>query len=94
MERAAVAQRHANQCPLGRLGRLADGLRHLARFAGAVADSAALVADHDDGGKRKAPAALHHLRDTVDGDQLVGQFAFFVAFPSSLAIAGPAGTTG
>src|SRR5689334_8022573 len=85
MERAAVAQRHPDQAALGRLGRLADRLGHLARLAGAVADPAALVADHHDGGEGEAPAALHHLGDAIDGDQLVGQFVFLVA----LAVAAP-----
>ena len=41
MQRAALAQRHADHAALGRFGRLADRLRHLARLAGAVADAAA-----------------------------------------------------
>ena len=40
MQRAALAQRHADHAALGLLGRLADRLRHLARLAGAVADAA------------------------------------------------------
>src|SRR5258707_14982914 len=95
MQRAAVAQRHADQPALGRLGRLADRLRHLARLAGAVADAAALVADDDDPGKGEAPAALHHLRHAIDGDQLVLQFVVLVAIAVAPAIArGTAGTTG
>ena len=79
MQRAAVAQRHADQAALGRFRRLADRLGHLARLAGAVADAAALVADDDDRREGEAPAALHHLRDAIDGDQLVDQFVFLVA---------------
>jgi hypothetical protein len=85
MQRAAVAQRHADQAALGGFRGLADRLGHLARLAGAVADAAALVADHHDRGEGEAPAALHHLRDAIDGDQLVGQFVFLVA----IAVAAP-----
>src|SRR6266478_6763317 len=42
VQRAAVAQRHADQAALGSFGGLADGLRHLTGLAGAVADAAAL----------------------------------------------------
>ena len=98
MQGAAVAQRHADQAALGRFRRLADRLGHLARLAGAVADPAALVADHDDRGKGEAPAALHHLRDAIDGDQLVGQFVFGIvaaAVATAIAVArGTAGTAG
>src|SRR6266851_3641039 len=93
MQRAAVAQRHPDQPALGGLGRLADRLGHLARLAGAVADAAALVADDDDRGEGEAPAALHHLRDTIDGDQLVGQFVVLVAVASPIA-RGTAGAAG
>ena len=75
MQRAAFAQRHPDQAALGRLGRLADRLRHLARLAVAEADPALLVADHDQRGETEAPAALHHLGDAVDVDELVGEFA-------------------
>ena len=40
VQRAALAQRHADHAALGLLGRLADRLGHLARLAGAVADAA------------------------------------------------------
>src|SRR5215510_6683816 len=84
MERAAFAQRHPNQIPLGGIGRLADRFRHLARLAVAEADAALLVADHHKRRKAEAPAALHHLGHTVDVDQLVGELALF---PLALAIA-------
>ena len=41
-----------------------------------MADAALLVADDDEGGEAEAPAALHHLGDTVDADQLLDQLAF------------------
>ena len=68
MQRAAFAQRHADQVTLGGIGRLADRLRHLARLAVAEADAALLVADDDQRGEAEAPAALHDLRHPVDED--------------------------
>jgi hypothetical protein len=66
VQRAALAQRHADQPALGGLGRLADRLGHLARLAVAEADAALLVADHHQRGEAEATAALHHLGDAVD----------------------------
>ena len=95
MKRPAVAQRHADERALGGFRRLADGLGNLTRLAGTVADAAALVADDDDGGECEATTALHHLRDAIDGDQLVGQFVVLVAVTAPIAIAwGTAGTAG
>jgi hypothetical protein len=71
----ALAERDADQTALGSLGRLADRLRHLAGLAVAEADAALLVADDDEGGEAEAPAALHHLRDAVDVDELVHELA-------------------
>jgi hypothetical protein len=93
MQGAAFTQRHANHATACLLGGLADGLGNLARLAGAVADTAALVADDDDRGEREAPAALHHLRHAIDGDQLVGQFVVLVAVASPIA-RGTAGAAG
>ena len=88
MERAAVAQRHTDQAALGRFRRLADRLGNFAGLAGAVADAAALVADDDDRCEREATSTLHHLRDAIDGDQLVFQFVFFIAVATAtLALA-------
>ena len=75
MQRAAFAQRHPDQAALGRLGRLANGFRHLARLAVAEPDPALLVADHHQRRKPEAPAALHHLGDAVDVNELVGELA-------------------
>ena len=86
MQSAAFAQRHADQPALGGLGRLADRLGNLARLAGAVADATALVANDDDRGEGEAPAALHHLRDAIDGDQLVLQFVVLVAVATAAAV--------
>src|SRR6185312_14957012 len=75
VQRAAGTQRHEDHVALGALGRLADGLRHLACLAVAEADAALLVADDDERGEAEATAALHHLGDTVDVDELVDEFA-------------------
>ena len=75
MQRAAFAQRHADQAALGGFGRLADRFRHFARLAVAEADAALLVADDHQRGEAEPPAALHHLGDAVDVDQLVDEFA-------------------
>src|SRR5690606_1522373 len=75
----ALAQRHPDHAALGLLGGLAERLGHLARLAGAVADAAAAVAGDDDRGEAEAPAALDHLGDAVDADQLLDQLAVFTA---------------
>ena len=60
-----------------------------------MADTATLVADDDDRRKGEATATLHHLRDAIDGDQLVGQFVVLIAVAAPIAIArGTAGTAG
>ena len=74
MQRAAFAQRHACQVALGGFRRLADRFRHFARLAVPEADPALLVADDDERGETEAPSALHHLRDAVDVNELVGEF--------------------
>src|SRR5262249_30250317 len=86
VKRAALAQRHADQAAPRLLGRLADRLGYFARLPGAIADAALAVADNDECGKAKAPAAFHHLGDTVDADQLFSEFAFAIAL-ARLAIA-------
>src|SRR6202020_155187 len=62
MQRTAFAQRHPHDAALRGLGRLANGLRHLARLAMAEADPSLLVADDDKRGEAEATAALHDLR--------------------------------
>ena len=87
VQRAAGAQRHEDQLALGALGRLADRLRHLARLAVAEADPALLIADDDKRGEAETPAALHHLGDAVDVDELVDELAvalFAVAVASAV----------
>src|SRR5690606_31132332 len=75
VQRATAAQRHENQVALGALGRLADRFRHFARLAMAEADAALLVADDDERGEAETTAALHHLRDAIDVNELVDEFA-------------------
>src|SRR5699024_4229809 len=55
--------------------------------------AALLVADHDQRSEAEAPPALHHLCDTVDGDELVLQLVArvaLVAAPIAPAVAPPA----
>jgi hypothetical protein len=75
VQRAAFAQRHADQRALGGVRRLADRFRHFARLAVAEADAALLVADNHERGESEAPAALHHLGDAVDVNELVDKLA-------------------
>ena len=75
MQRAAFAQRHADDAALGGFRRLADRLGHFARLAVAEADAALLVADDDERGEAEAAAALHDLRDAIDVDEAIDEFA-------------------
>src|SRR3974390_3537679 len=75
MQRAALAQRHLDEVPLGGLGRLPDRLGHLARLAVAEADAALLVADDYERGEAEAPSALHHLGNAIDMHELVDELA-------------------
>src|SRR5262249_51466923 len=60
--------------------------RDFARLAMAEADAPLLVADHYQRGEAEAPAALHHLGDAVNVDELVGELAVPL-FPVPLAFA-------
>ena len=84
MECAALAQGNADHPTARLLSRFADRLRHLARLARAIAGAALAVADHHDRGKAEAAAALHHLGDAVDADELLDEFAV-LAVASALA---------
>ena len=74
MQRAARAAARGSAA-LGTFGRLADRLRHFARFAVAEADPALLIAHDDKCCKAEAPAALHDLRDAIDVNELVEKLA-------------------
>jgi len=76
-------KRHARDVALGGVGGLAESLRHLARLAVAEADAALLVADDDERGKAEAPAALHHLGDAIDVNELVDKLAL-LAFSAAV----------
>src|SRR5262249_49893399 len=65
-------------------------LRHLARLAVAEANAALLVADDDERGKAEAAAALHHLGDTVDVDELVDELAVALLAVTAAIAAFPA----
>src|SRR5712664_4939427 len=82
MQRTAFAQCDAGQVAFRRLGCLADGFGNFARLAVAESDPALLIADHDQGRKAEALAALDHLRHTIDVDELVDEFAVAL-FPAA-----------
>src|SRR5262249_139726 len=94
MQGAAFAQRHADHGAARLIGRFADGLRHFARLARAVARATLAVAAHDDRSKAEAPAALHPLGDAVDADELLDKFTVLalgaIAARSAVAIAASA----
>ena len=79
VQRATLAQRHADQAALGGLGRLADRLRHLARLAVAEANAALLITDDDERRETEASAAFHHLGDAVDVHQTIDELAVAVS---------------
>src|SRR5205823_8392429 len=58
---------------------LRDRERHLACLAVANADAVDLVADHDQRGERKAPAALDDLGNAVDLDHALLELAALLA---------------
>src|SRR6266851_210500 len=87
MERAALAQGHADHGAPRLLRRLADRLGHLARLAGAIADTALAVADDDDRREAEAPAALHHLGDAIDADELFDEIAVLAIAALAVAVA-------
>ena len=91
VQRAGVAQRHADEVARGRFRRLADRFRHFARLAVAEADAAAQIADDDEGREAEALAALHDLRDAIDVNELVGELAldlFTIAIASAALFLG------
>src|SRR6185503_17315988 len=68
-------ERNLDHGALGGIGGCADGLRHLTGLAVAETDPAGAVAHHHQSGEAEAAAALDHLGDAVDVDQLVHQVA-------------------
>ncbi len=87
VQRAAFAQRNADQRFLRRFRRLADRLRHFARLAVTEADAALLIAHDDERGEAEALAALHNLCDAVDVDELVDQLARASSVAAAIAAA-------
>src|ERR1700677_3960057 len=86
MQRAALAQRHADDAAFGRFGRLANRLRHLARLAVAVPDPTLLIAHHDERSEAEAASALHDLRNPVDVHQAIDELAVAI-LPAMIATA-------
>src|SRR5947209_13443221 len=86
MQCAPLAQRYADHAAPRLLGGLANGFRHLPRLTRTIADPTLAVTDHDQRCEAEAPAALHHLRDTIDVDQLFGEFTVLALAPLPVAI--------
>src|SRR3954469_14830060 len=82
MQRAAFAERHADDVALGGFGRFADRFRHFARLAVAEPDPALLVADDHQRGEAEPAATLDHLGDAVDVHELVDELARFAVPPA------------
>ena len=92
MQRAAFAERNAHQRLLRRFRRLTHGFRHFARLAVTEADAALLVANDDERRKAETLTALHNLRNAIDVNELVDEFAA-LAIATAVAIAVPAAIT-
>jgi hypothetical protein len=75
MKRTSLAERNPNEAPLCGFSRLTDSFRHFTRLAVAETDPALLVADDDQRSETEAASALHHLRDAIDVNELVDEFA-------------------
>jgi hypothetical protein len=86
MQRAALAQRNADQPAFGGFRRLADRFRNLARLAMTKADTTFLIANDNEGGKTKATPAFHNLGDAINMNQPVHKFAIAL-FPIATATA-------
>src|SRR2546427_5878981 len=64
-------ERDLDQAAAGGFDRLAHGLAHLVRLAGGDPDPPLPVAHGDERVEPEAPAALHDLRDAVDGNDVL-----------------------
>src|SRR5213593_3704112 len=73
-------ERDLDQATAGGFDRLAHRLAHLVRLAGGDPDAPLPVAHGDERVEAEAPAALHDLRDAVDGDDVLDK-------PVALALA-------
>src|SRR3989475_9307410 len=73
-------ERDLDQAAAGGFDRLAHGLAHLVRLAGGDPDPPLPVAHGDERVEPEAPAALHDLRDAVDGNDVLDE-------PVALALA-------
>src|SRR5690606_5469598 len=90
MQGATGTQGNKDHVALGGLGRLANGLRHSARLAMSEADAALLVAYNDERGGAETTAALDHLGDTIDVNELFDDaVGALLAVTAALAAAFP-----
>ena len=71
--------RQLHHVALGGIHRLAHRLGDLVRLAGGDADPGLAIADRHQGIEREPPAALHHLGDAIDGDDVLDVIAAMLA---------------
>src|SRR5690242_15747400 len=86
MRDGRAGERDLDQAAAGGFDRLAHRLAHLVRLAGGDPDSSLPVAHRDQRVEAEPPATLHHLRDAVDGDDVLDEA---VALPLPLARVAP-----
>ena len=75
MRDRGAQQGHVDQVLLRILSAIADRFGNFSSLAHAGANAAFFVADHDQRGEAEIPAALNNLGNTVDGNELLFEFA-------------------
>ena len=94
MQRTAFTHRHADHAALGAFRRLADRFRHFARLTSTPANAALFITHNNQCCEAEATTTLYHLRDAIDGNQLVLQFIAFLTISARFAFTiTPATTT-
>src|SRR2546427_8378567 len=73
MRDGRARERHLDHAAAGGLYGLAHRLAHLVRLAGGDPDASLPVAHRDERVEAQAPAALHDLRDAVDGNHVLDE---------------------
>src|SRR5437660_6000791 len=73
MRDGRARERHLDHAAARGLDRLAHRLAHLVRLAGGDPDASLRVAHGDERVEAEAPAALHDLRDAVDGNDVLDE---------------------
>src|SRR3989475_11716787 len=73
MRDGRARERHLDHAAAGGLYGLAHRLAHLVRLSGGDPDASLPVAHGDERVEAEAPAALHDLRDAVDGNHVLDE---------------------